>query len=75
MGCNPPPGLLVQLGVDSLCKAIEGNFLDMPFESDSFDGAYAIEATCHSAKVSAIPPRLLPVPCLASMIKQKDPQQ
>ena len=30
---------------------MEGNFLNMPFEEASFDGAYAIEATCHAPKV------------------------
>ena len=43
--------MLLQLGVASLCQAIEGNFLSMPFAEASFDGAYAIEATCHADKV------------------------
>ena len=42
----------MQQGVSSLCKAVEGNFLKMPFNSGSFDAAYAIEATCHADKVS-----------------------
>ena len=33
---------------------MEGNFLLMPFEEGSFDGAYAIEATCHAPKVPLI---------------------
>lgn len=45
--------VLLQLGVSSLCQAVEGNFLKMPFAEASFDGAYAIEATCHADKVSA----------------------
>lgn len=44
--------LLLQLGVSSLCQAVEGNFLKMPFAEAAFDGAYAIEATCHADKVS-----------------------
>lgn len=44
---------MLQLGVSSLCEAIEGNFLNMPFPEASFDGAYAIEATCHADKVSS----------------------
>ncbi len=42
----------LQLGVEDLCQAVEGNFLSMPFPEASFDGAYAIEATCHADKVS-----------------------
>lgn len=34
---------------------MQGNFLAMPFEDSSFDGAYAIEATCHAPKVSHRP--------------------
>ena len=45
---------LLQLGVESLCQAVEGNFLSMPFPEATFDGAYAIEATCHADKVSII---------------------
>lgn len=41
----------VQMGVQELCKPVQGNFLDMPFEKETFDGAYAIEATCHANKV------------------------
>lgn len=41
----------MQLGVESLCQPTQGNFLEMPFEKDVFDGAYAIEATCHADKV------------------------
>ena len=44
----------VQQGVSSLCKAVEGNFLKMPFDSSSYDAAYAIEATCHADKVGSL---------------------
>ena len=33
---------------------MQGNFLDMPFEKETFDAAYAIEATCHANKVGTI---------------------
>ena len=44
--------LFLQLGVEDLCQAIEGNFLNMPFQDETFDAAYAIEATCHADKAS-----------------------
>lgn len=50
--------MLLQHGVASLCQAVEGNFLSMPFAEASFDGAYAIEATCHADKVSTYFSRL-----------------
>lgn len=54
----------MQQGVSSVCKAVEGNFLKMPFNSSSYDAAYAIEATCHADKVGFLhdQPRL----CLAA---------
>eukprot|EP00891_Asterochloris_glomerata_P000788 jgi/Astpho2/788/e_gw1.00016.125.1_t len=41
-------------GVSSVCKAVEGNFLKMPFNSSSYDAAYAIEATCHADKLEEV---------------------
>lgn len=41
-------------GLDSLCKVVPGNFLEMPFEDNSFDGAYSIEATCHAPKLEEV---------------------
>jgi sterol 24-C-methyltransferase len=35
-------------GLADLCESIQGDFQNLPFENDSFDCAYAIEATCHS---------------------------
>lgn len=29
-------------------KLVQGDFMELPFEKDTFDGAYAIEATCHA---------------------------
>jgi hypothetical protein len=40
-----------QLGLEALCQPVQGNFLDMPFAKETFDAAYAIEATCHANKV------------------------
>ena len=39
------------MGMQDLCTPVQGNFLKMPFEKEMFDGAYAIEATCHANKV------------------------
>mmetsp|Transcript_12980 Transcript_12980/g.19392 ORF Transcript_12980/g.19392 Transcript_12980/m.19392 type:complete len:415 (-) Transcript_12980:36-1280(-) len=35
-------------GLDDLCKLIQGDFQNLPFDSNAYDAAYAIEATCHS---------------------------
>ncbi|CAL5378079.1 unnamed protein product [Camellia sinensis] len=40
--------------LDSQCEVVCGNFLEMPFENDSFDGAYSIEATCHAPKLEEV---------------------
>ena len=36
------------------CKAVQGNFLEMPFEDGTFDGAYAVEATCHAPQLEKV---------------------
>ncbi|OIV96300.1 hypothetical protein TanjilG_09727 [Lupinus angustifolius] len=41
-------------GLDSLCEVVCGNFLEMPFQDNSFDGAYSIEATCHAPKLEEV---------------------
>jgi 24-methylenesterol C-methyltransferase len=41
-------------GLDSLCEVVLGNFLQMPFDDNSFDGAYSIEATCHAPKLEEV---------------------
>lgn len=38
-------------GVDALCKAQLGSFLNLDFPDNTFDAAYAIEATCHAPDV------------------------
>lgn len=41
-------------GLDGLCDVVCGNFLQMPFEDATFDGAYSIEATCHAPKLEEV---------------------
>ncbi|TMW81313.1 hypothetical protein EJD97_010434 [Solanum chilense] len=41
-------------GLDSLCEVVCGNFLEMPFDDNSFDGVYSIEATCHAPKLEDV---------------------
>ncbi|XP_047328892.1 24-methylenesterol C-methyltransferase 2-like [Impatiens glandulifera] len=41
-------------GLDSLCEVVRGNFLEMPFDDNSFDGAYSIEATCHAPNLNEV---------------------
>nr|XP_027093703.1 24-methylenesterol C-methyltransferase 2-like [Coffea arabica] len=40
--------------LDFLCEVIRGNFLQMPFPDNSFDGPYSIEATCHAPKLEKV---------------------
>jgi sterol 24-C-methyltransferase len=39
-----------QLGLNGRprCRSVQGDFMEMPFEDNSYDAAYAIEATCHA---------------------------
>ncbi|GAA0187528.1 hypothetical protein Leryth_004415 [Lithospermum erythrorhizon] len=41
-------------GLDKQCEVVCGNFLEMPFQDNSFDGAYSIEATCHAPKLEEV---------------------
>lgn len=43
-----------RMGLQNITDVIEGNFLAMPFDEGSFDGAYAIEATCHAPKLEQV---------------------
>jgi hypothetical protein len=43
----------LQQGLAPLTTVVRGDFTKMPFEANSFNGAYAIEATCHAPKVGA----------------------
>ena len=40
--------LCKQEGVSHLAKLVQGDFMNLPFKDSSFDGVYAIEATCHA---------------------------
>jgi sterol 24-C-methyltransferase len=37
-----------QMNLSDMCKSVQADFHHLPFEEESFDGAYAIEATCHA---------------------------
>lgn len=37
-----------QEGLQNTVKLVQGDFMKLPFPDNSFDGAYAIEATCHA---------------------------
>eukprot|EP00237_Pycnococcus_provasolii_P009973 CAMPEP_0198708028 /NCGR_PEP_ID=MMETSP1471-20131121/811_1 /TAXON_ID=41880 /ORGANISM="Pycnococcus provasolii, Strain RCC733" /LENGTH=375 /DNA_ID=CAMNT_0044467209 /DNA_START=38 /DNA_END=1165 /DNA_ORIENTATION=- len=41
-------------GLDKQCEVVQGNFLEMPFEDNSFDGCYAVEATCHAPAIKDV---------------------
>lgn len=41
-------------GVTPLTDVVRGDFLNMPFSNATFDGAYAIEATCHAPKLEQV---------------------
>ncbi|KAK9824254.1 hypothetical protein WJX72_008953 [[Myrmecia] bisecta] len=43
-----------KMGVSAIAKAVQGDFLNMPFEKETFDAAYAIEATCHASKLEDV---------------------
>jgi sterol 24-C-methyltransferase len=34
--------------VSDKCKLVQGDFMELPFEKNTFQAAYAIEATCHA---------------------------
>lgn len=37
-----------QKGLGQRCKLHQGDFQNLPWEENSFDAAFAVEATCHS---------------------------
>lgn len=41
-------------GLSPLTKVVRGDFTNMPFEANTFDAAYAIEATCHAPKLEDV---------------------
>eukprot|EP00898_Chlorokybus_atmophyticus_P001508 jgi/Chlat1/2358/Chrsp17S02626 len=40
--------------LDHLTTVVEGNFLHMPFDDNTFDGIYSIEATCHAPTLEEV---------------------
>jgi sterol 24-C-methyltransferase len=40
--------LNAEAGLKDTARLVQGDFLKLPFEENSFDGVYAIEATCHA---------------------------
>merc|ERR1711959_131993 len=40
--------LSAQAGASDRVKLVQGDFMKLPFPDNSFDGVYAIEATCHA---------------------------
>jgi len=37
-----------ELHLDNLCTLVKADFMKLPYKEATFDGAYAIEATCHA---------------------------
>lgn len=36
------------IGVPANCQFIQGDFMELPFEDNTFDHVYVIEAACHA---------------------------
>eukprot|EP00657_Telonema_sp_P-1_P007375 TRINITY_DN27201_c0_g1_i1.p1 TRINITY_DN27201_c0_g1~~TRINITY_DN27201_c0_g1_i1.p1 ORF type:complete len:369 (+),score=121.75 TRINITY_DN27201_c0_g1_i1:203-1309(+) len=45
---NRGNALCKQQGLSDRVKVVQGDFMKLPFEDNSFDAVYAIEATCHA---------------------------
>lgn len=43
-----------QDGLARQCKFVVGDFMDLPFDADSFDAVYAIEATVHAPSLEEV---------------------
>lgn len=41
-------------GLDDRVRFVEGDFMNMPFEDNWFDAAYALEAACHAPDMEAL---------------------
>lgn len=37
-----------KVGLDTTCQFVKADFMNIPREDNTFDGVYAIEATCHA---------------------------
>ncbi|EME30045.1 Cycloartenol-C-24-methyltransferase [Galdieria sulphuraria] len=46
--------LNTQLNLEDSCNIVHGDFLNLPFEDETFDGAYTIEATCHTMEKTKV---------------------
>ncbi|CAI2192136.1 13929_t:CDS:2, partial [Funneliformis geosporum] len=44
----------VKVGLENKTNFIKGDFMEMPFEDNTFDAVYAIEATCHAPKLEGV---------------------
>ena len=42
--------LNAQAGLSKTAESVQADFMKLPFDENSFDGVYAIEATCHAPK-------------------------
>lgn len=40
--------IIKEAGLEARCDFVEADFMDMPIDDQTFDAAYAIEATCHA---------------------------
>lgn len=40
-------------GLSTLCSTVKGDFMNLPFEPNTFDAIYGIEATCHAPDKAA----------------------
>ncbi|CAG8493190.1 2990_t:CDS:2 [Cetraspora pellucida] len=43
-----------RLGLENKTEFTKGNFMSMPFEENTFDAVYAIEATCHAPVLEGV---------------------
>ncbi|EMC98128.1 hypothetical protein BAUCODRAFT_129875 [Baudoinia panamericana UAMH 10762] len=46
--------MTAQVGLGGRVTYVLGNFLELPFPAESFDAAYAIEATCHAPSLALV---------------------
>lgn len=42
--------LNAEAGLTNVARSVQADFMSLPFEANSFDGVYAIEATCHAPR-------------------------
>jgi sterol 24-C-methyltransferase len=41
-------------GLAQQCSGVKGDFMNMPFDDNTFDGVYAIEATVHAPSLAGV---------------------